>query len=185
MFGRRQVSHETKAKKHSVSTMGAMREKQIEAIDIENILIPEVPARRTLRGEEETKIETSDWKRELLPEGEDDEDQDQNNLKKKMMTMMMHHARPEVRVGLRGGLGPMLGLDCQTLMMMHHARPEVRVGLCGGLGPKLGLDCQMLRSTMKTLKTLKKKNERLPEEDNGTRPELQGGGEEMMRMTKR
>ena len=67
--------------------------------------------------QEEPKIETSDWK---LPEGEDDEDRDQNYLKKKMMTMMMHHARPKVRVGLYGGLGPMLGLDCQMLMMMHH-----------------------------------------------------------------
>ena len=64
-----------------------------KAVDAQG-LIPEVTARRTLRGEEETKIETSDRKRELLPEGEDDEDRDQkqNYLKKKMMTMMMHHA---------------------------------------------------------------------------------------------
>ena len=46
------LSHELKAMKNSVSTMGAMHEKQIEAIDIDNIFIPEyqqgglpVPAR--------------------------------------------------------------------------------------------------------------------------------------------
>ena len=35
------LSHEMKAKKNSVSTMGAKHEKQIEAIDIDNIFIPE------------------------------------------------------------------------------------------------------------------------------------------------
>ena len=46
------LSHELEAIKNSVSTMGAMHEKQIEAIDIDNIFIPEcqqgglpVPAR--------------------------------------------------------------------------------------------------------------------------------------------
>ena len=35
------LSHEMEAKKNSVSTMGATHEKQIEAINIDNIFIPE------------------------------------------------------------------------------------------------------------------------------------------------
>ena len=53
--------HEMKAKKNSVSTMGATHEKQIEAINIDNIFIPECQPGGLQRGEDETLgIETRD-----------------------------------------------------------------------------------------------------------------------------
>ena len=55
------LSHEMKAKKNSVSTMRAKHEKQIEAINIDNIFIPEYQPGGLRRDEEETLgIETRD-----------------------------------------------------------------------------------------------------------------------------
>ena len=39
-------------------------------------------------------------------------------------------------------------------MMMHHARPEVRVGLCGGLGSTLELDANAERTRWRELRTM-------------------------------